>query len=71
MSEPGSFHDALDRLDVGNEDAAEEVFRVFASRLIRLAGTRLDSRVSQVDPDDVVQSSFAVSLAVKPPAISS
>ena len=59
MSTPDSFHDALDRLEAGDEDAAAEVFHRFASRLIRLAGTRLNTCVRrQVDPEDVVQSVF-------------
>ena len=42
-----------------DDDAAREVFRRYAGRLIQLARVRLDRRTRQkVDPEDVVQSVF-------------
>ncbi|MDA1052841.1 MAG: sigma-70 family RNA polymerase sigma factor [Planctomycetota bacterium] len=54
-----SFVKVIDRLNDGDEDAAAEVFNRFASRLIGLARTRMNSQVKRhVDPEDVVQSAF-------------
>jgi RNA polymerase sigma-70 factor (ECF subfamily) len=58
-SEPESFDDVIGRLRGGEEAAAAEIFNRYASRLIRLAHTRLDTRIRQkVDPEDVMQSVF-------------
>jgi RNA polymerase sigma-70 factor (ECF subfamily) len=49
----------IGRLRAGDQDAAEEVFRRFASRLIALARTRLDTQMCRkVDPESVAQSAF-------------
>ncbi|MER3415220.1 MAG: hypothetical protein C4297_03280 [Gemmataceae bacterium] len=43
----------------GNEAAATELFQRYASRLIALARSRLDQKLSRrVDPEDIVQSVF-------------
>ncbi|MFN4258057.1 MAG: RNA polymerase sigma factor [Gemmataceae bacterium] len=49
----------MSRLRGGDEQAAAEVFRRFARRLIGLAGSRLHGMIRQkVDPEDVMQSVF-------------
>jgi RNA polymerase sigma-70 factor (ECF subfamily) len=54
-----SFPDLAARLRAGDPDAAGEIFRRFARRLIGLARLSLDARLQQkVDPEDVVQSVF-------------
>jgi RNA polymerase sigma-70 factor (ECF subfamily) len=59
MSEGESFQDVMTRLQKGDQQAAAEVFRRFANRLIGLARTHLDQRVRQkVDPEDVMQSAL-------------
>jgi RNA polymerase sigma-70 factor (ECF subfamily) len=62
MSADDSFHQLLTRLRAGNrdaEDAAAEVYRRYAQRLIALARTRLSARLLQkTDPEDVVQSVY-------------
>jgi RNA polymerase sigma-70 factor (ECF subfamily) len=59
MSPNTSFHDLQARLRAGSDSAASDVFHRFASRLIALARTRLDSRLRrETDPEDVVQSVF-------------
>jgi RNA polymerase sigma factor (sigma-70 family) len=45
------------RWQAGDQQAADELFRRYASRLIALARSRLTARIKQrVDPEDVVQS---------------
>jgi RNA polymerase sigma-70 factor (ECF subfamily) len=59
MSLDPSFDDVMARLRAGDQDAAREVFRRFAGRLIALAHERLDRLVRpKVDPEDVVQSAL-------------
>jgi RNA polymerase sigma-70 factor (ECF subfamily) len=59
MSPAESFDDVIGRLRAGDQDAAAEVFRRFASRLIALARTRLDTQMRRkVDPESVAQSVF-------------
>jgi RNA polymerase sigma-70 factor (ECF subfamily) len=59
MSPAESFDDVIGRLRAGDQDAAAEVYRRFASRLIDLARSRLDSQVRRkVDPESVAQSVF-------------
>jgi RNA polymerase sigma-70 factor (ECF subfamily) len=56
--DPG-FDALMDRLRSGDPEAAAEVFRRFARRLIGLARQRLDARVRQkVDPEDVLQAAL-------------
>ncbi len=57
MPEEPSFPDLVVRLRAGDEEAAREVFRRFAGRLVGLARARLDARLRQkVDAEDVMQS---------------
>jgi RNA polymerase sigma-70 factor (ECF subfamily) len=57
MPPDDSFAAVLTRLQAGDDQAATEVFRRFAHRLIGLARIHLDARLKQkVDPEDVVQS---------------
>src|SRR5437879_3375640 len=43
----------------GDQEAAEELFRRYAERLLALARSRLSARLARhVDPEDVVQSAF-------------
>lgn len=59
MDSSDSFVEFLDRLKQGDDDAAAEVFQLYANRLIGLARSRLDSRIRQkVDPEDVMLSAF-------------
>ncbi|MCI0464004.1 MAG: ECF-type sigma factor [Gemmataceae bacterium] len=59
MSDDSAFKELMDRLRAGDQDAAAEVFRRFANRLIGLARTHLDHRLRQkVDPEDVMQSAL-------------
>jgi RNA polymerase sigma-70 factor (ECF subfamily) len=59
VSADDSFLDLITRLRAGDSDAAGEIFRRFARRLIGLARLRLDARLqSKVDPEDVVQSAL-------------
>jgi RNA polymerase sigma-70 factor, ECF subfamily len=59
MSEEASFQKVMARLQAGDQEAAAEVFRRFANRLIGLARAHLDQRVRQkVDPEDVMQSAL-------------
>jgi RNA polymerase sigma-70 factor (ECF subfamily) len=59
MSESTSFQQVMARLQAGDQDAAAEVFRRFANRLIGLARTHLDHRIRpKVDPEDVMQSAL-------------
>lgn len=54
-----SFCDLPGRLRAGDENAAELVFRLYATRLIGLARSRLDARLrGKLDPEDVAQSVF-------------
>jgi RNA polymerase sigma-70 factor (ECF subfamily) len=49
----------IEQLRQGNDSAANEVVRRYATRLIALAGAQLDDRLRRkVDPEDVVQSAF-------------
>jgi RNA polymerase sigma-70 factor (ECF subfamily) len=59
MSLDASFEELRERLRVGDEAAAEEVFRTYVRRLAALAERHLSLAVRQrVDPEDVVQSVF-------------
>jgi RNA polymerase sigma-70 factor (ECF subfamily) len=59
MSQDAAFAEVMDRLRAGDQAAASEVFRRFASRLIGLARTHLDHRLrTKVDPEDVMQSAL-------------
>jgi RNA polymerase sigma-70 factor (ECF subfamily) len=59
MAQEPSFEALMDRLRGGDPDAADEIFRRFACRLIGLAHQRLDARVRQkVDPEELVQSAL-------------
>jgi RNA polymerase sigma-70 factor (ECF subfamily) len=59
MSGDPSFDDLTARLREGDQEAARQVFRRFAGRLIALAHERLDRLVrTKVDPEDVMQSAF-------------
>jgi RNA polymerase sigma-70 factor, ECF subfamily len=59
MAADQSFTDLMDRLNAGDDAAAEEVFHRFAQRLIGLARIRLDRLLqAKVDPEDVMQSVY-------------
>jgi RNA polymerase sigma-70 factor (ECF subfamily) len=61
VSSSGSFQALIERLRDGSDDAAAEIFRVYAGRLIALARTRLDRYPGirrKVDAEDVLQSVF-------------
>jgi RNA polymerase sigma-70 factor (ECF subfamily) len=59
MSAELSFHALLGRLGAGDPDAATEVFRRFAQRLVSLAADRLQGVIRHLaGPEDVVQSVF-------------
>lgn len=59
MSDDTSFGRFASKLGRGEQQAAEELFARFASRLAALAHTRLNPAVRRkVDPEDVVQSVF-------------
>jgi RNA polymerase sigma-70 factor (ECF subfamily) len=59
MAAQGSFDALMDRLRRGDDEAAAQVFRRFAQRLVRLAHDQLDGLVRQkVDPEDIVQSVY-------------
>jgi RNA polymerase sigma-70 factor (ECF subfamily) len=54
-----AFEALMDRLRRGDQDAAAEVFRRFARRLIGLAERRLSAQVrAKVDAEDILQSVF-------------
>jgi RNA polymerase sigma-70 factor (ECF subfamily) len=54
-----SFDDLMARLLKGDEDAADQIFKRYAHRLIGLARSHLGGVIRQkVDPEDVVQSVF-------------
>jgi len=54
-----SFTKLVERIRVGDDGAATEVFRRFAGRLIGLARAELDTRIRRKeDPEDVVQSVY-------------
>lgn len=57
MSESSSLPDLLRRWRAGDESAADELYRQFATRLCRLAARKLDPALGRrVDEDDVMQS---------------
>jgi RNA polymerase sigma-70 factor (ECF subfamily) len=59
MAVENVFDRFMDRLRCGDEDAAAEVFRRFAQRLVALARSQVDSWLrTRVEPEDVVQSVF-------------
>jgi RNA polymerase sigma-70 factor (ECF subfamily) len=59
MDPHDSFPEVEGKLRDGDQEAAARVFRVFATKLIGLARTKLDIRIRRKeDPDDVVQSVF-------------
>ena len=54
-----SFDELQAGLKAGDQKAARELFTRFATRLVGLARSRLDTRLRQkVDPEDVVQSVY-------------
>jgi len=51
--------DLLARWRTGDQQAAQELFRRYADRLITLARSRLSAKLSnRIDPEDVVQSAY-------------
>jgi RNA polymerase sigma-70 factor, ECF subfamily len=57
MPADNSFEHVMAGLRAGDADAAAQVFRRFADRLIALARSRLSRRLrAKVDPEDVLQS---------------
>ncbi|MBY0528341.1 MAG: sigma-70 family RNA polymerase sigma factor [Gemmataceae bacterium] len=59
MAQDPAFEAMMDRLRQGDAEAASEIFRNFAHRLIALARSRLNARLlRKVDPEDVMQSVF-------------
>lgn len=59
MEESKSFDGLCSGLRAGDSDSARELFTRFATRLVALARSRLDTRLRQkVDPEDVVQSVY-------------
>lgn len=54
-----SFQNLMQQLRAGDEEAARQVFQMYAGRLIPLAQKKLDVRIRRkVDPEDVTQSVF-------------
>ncbi|MBI1187739.1 MAG: RNA polymerase subunit sigma-24 [Alphaproteobacteria bacterium] len=54
-----AFFAVMDRLRLGDADAATEVFRKFVRRLVALAARQFPARIhDRADPEDVVQSVF-------------
>ncbi len=59
MAGADSFTDLMARLRAGDQDAAAEVFHLYAHRLAALARARLDAVLRRKeDPEDVLQSVF-------------
>lgn len=59
MSSDAAFNTLMARLRAGDEDAATQIFRRYANRLVGLARTRLDPVLQQkTSPEDVLQSVF-------------
>lgn len=59
MATDRSFELLAARLRAGDDQAAADVFRRYAERLVRLATLRLDARLKpKVDPEDIVQSAL-------------
>jgi RNA polymerase sigma-70 factor, ECF subfamily len=59
VAEHDSFAEHMNRLRDRDQDAATQVFRRFAERLIALARSKLDPQTRRkVDPEDVVQSAY-------------
>src|SRR5262245_55278334 len=59
MTADQSFSALMDRLRSGEDAAARDVLARFSRRLIGLARTHLDHRLTvKVDPEDVVQSAY-------------
>jgi RNA polymerase sigma-70 factor, ECF subfamily len=59
VSDDEDFAALMRRLHQGDARAAEAVFTRYARRLIRLAHSRLDGRLSRkIDPEDVMQSAL-------------
>jgi RNA polymerase sigma-70 factor (ECF subfamily) len=59
MSETSSFDELMARLRKGDDQAAAEVFRRYAERLVALARSRLDERLRRkTDADSVLVSVF-------------
>jgi hypothetical protein len=70
MSPPESFDDMIGRLRAGDQDAAEEAFRRFATRVFALPRSRLDTRVRRkVDPE-VCGGLWPMALTIRSPAAS-
>jgi RNA polymerase sigma-70 factor (ECF subfamily) len=69
MGSSSSFEALLGQLAGGQDAAAAEIFRRYASRLLALARSRLDPAVLQkTDPEDVLQSVFRSFLGRYPDA---
>lgn len=59
MTVDAAFAQLMDRLRAGDPEAAEQVYRLYARRLIGLARSRLGGQLRQkVDPEDVLQSVY-------------
>jgi RNA polymerase sigma-70 factor (ECF subfamily) len=59
MATESSFEHLMTRLNAGDQEAADLIFRRYANRLIGLARMHLDGVIRRkVDPEDVVQSVF-------------
>jgi RNA polymerase sigma-70 factor (ECF subfamily) len=59
MADDDQFDRVMARLRSGEDEAAQEVFERFASRLIALARTRINRLLAaKFDPEDVVQSAY-------------
>jgi DNA-directed RNA polymerase specialized sigma24 family protein len=59
MSPDGSVADLMRRLQAGENEAADRIFRQYAHRLVGLARTRLNGLLRRkVDPEDVMQSAL-------------
>lgn len=59
MTDGESFGDAMGQLQLGDQQAASEIYQRYARRLIGLARSRLDATLqAKADPESVVQSVF-------------
>jgi RNA polymerase sigma-70 factor (ECF subfamily) len=59
MGDEPPISDLMTRLQVGDQQVADEIFHRFASRLVALARMRLDLDLRRkIDPEDIVQSVF-------------
>ncbi len=59
MSSPADEQHLLDLLQSGDQRTAEQIFNMYAARLLELARHRIGKQLSRrIDPEDVVQSVF-------------